>query len=275
VKRSSLRRLRQMLFCQEQLGQKPIWQIYEPALHALAECLFGAAARGKNPENVDPESIAQRLGMQSADAPTTQMVGSVAVLPILGVLQQKASWVTRYMGWTATEILERDVKAAIADSQVKGVILYCDSPGGVAVGNEEVARTIFQARGQKPIVAFVRGLCASAAYYLASAADRIVAGPSSTIGSIGTIWVHAEYSKLFAAMGIGVNVLRHGENKGIGNIYEPLTPAARAKLQKWIDDYGNQFEASVARGRGSARPTCEPSMARATRSWPRKPRAAE
>lgn len=250
MKRSSLRRLRQLLFCQEQLGQKPMWQIYEPALHALAECLFSEDSRRKKPEHVDPESIAQRLGMHSADAPTTQMVGPVAVLPILGVLQQKASWVTRYMGWTTTEILERDFKAAIADSQIKGIILYCDSPGGTAIGNEEVARTIHAARGSKPIVAFVRGLCASACYYLASQADKVFASPSSTIGSIGTIWVHAEYSKLFAAMGIGVSVLRHGENKGIGNIYEPLTPASRAKLQRWIDDYGNQFEAAVARGRG-------------------------
>lgn len=250
MKRHKLRRLRQTLF-----GQQPIWQIHEPALNALVELLYGPSARsakpdGARPDEPDPETVAQRLGMQSADAPTTQMVGHVAVLPILGVLQQKASWVTRYMGWTATEILERDFKAAIGDSQVKGIVLYCDSPGGTAVGNEEVARTIFQARGQKPIVAFVRGLCASACYYLAASADRIVASPSSTIGSIGTIWVHAEYSKLFQAMGVGVNVLRHGENKGIGNIYEPLTPAARAKLQKWIDDYGNQFEQAVARGRG-------------------------
>lgn len=245
MKRHSRRRLRHALFAQESL-----WQIHEPALQALCALLFAREDKESPEPKPDPESIAKRLGMQSADAPTTQMVGQIAVLPILGVLQQKASWVTRYMGWTATEILERDFRSAVADSQVKGIILYCDSPGGTAMGNEEVARTIHQARGKKPIVSFTRGLCASACYYLASQADKVYASPSSTIGSIGTIWTHAEYSKLFQAMGVGITILRHGANKGLGNIHEPLSPAARAKLQKWVDDYGAQFEAAVARGRG-------------------------
>jgi capsid assembly protease len=253
MKRRTLTRLREALFTRE-LTQQAIWQIHEPALQALVDLLLtersGRSAESGEISQPDPETIAQRLGMHASDAPTTQMVGQVAVLPILGVLQQKASWVTRYMGWTATEILERDFRAAIGDASVKAIVLYCDSPGGTAIGNEEVARTIFQARGTKPIVAFVRGLCASACYYLASAADKVIASPSSTVGSIGTIWTHFEYSKAFAAMGIGINVLRHGENKGIGNLYEPLKPEARAKLQKWIDDYGGQFEAAVARGRG-------------------------
>lgn len=245
MKRHSLRRLRAQLF-----GQGAAWQIHEPALEALMAWCYAPQAKGEQGAPPAKQVIAERLGMHAADAPTTQMVGQVAVLPIVGVLQQKASWFTRYMGWTATEILERDFKAAIADSQVKAIVLYCDSPGGTALGNEEVARTFLASRDKKPVVAFVRGLCASACYYLASAASKIVASPSSTIGSIGTIWVHAEYSKMFAAAGIGVSVLRHGANKGIGNQYEPLKPEAREKLQAWIDGYGNQFEAAVAKGRG-------------------------
>jgi hypothetical protein len=161
MKKHLRRRLKATL--SQMLQSEKCWAIHEPALH----CLVGALTLG--PE-LSPMGLAAAIGMDSNQPPTTQIVGNVAVLPICGVLSQKSNWLTRAMGWTATETLERDFREAAANSQIKAIVFYVDSPGGTAIGNEEVSRTIFAARDKKPTYSFVRGICASAAYYLASAA---------------------------------------------------------------------------------------------------------
>lgn len=178
------------------------------------------------------------------------MVGSTAVLPLTGLMFPEANFVTRYFGGTSTQQLEQDVYAALDDSRVKRIALLVNSPGGSALGNEELARTIYDARGGKPIVAAIRGMAASAAYYVASAAERMIATPSSPVGSIGVILYHAEFAKALEEAGITVNVIRHGENKGDGNQLEGLSKRARANLQEFVDAYGDQFDAAVARQRG-------------------------
>lgn len=244
MKRHALRRLR-AAFLEQQ-----VWAIYQPALEAMLETV---SPIGRTIESYGRKWMGgnvSRIESQSGDPPTTKYIGSVAVLPICGVLQAKPNIITRYFGGCSTEILERDFKAAIANDQVKSIVLYCDTPGGSALGNEEAARTMEGARGQKPIVAFVRGMCASAGYYLASAAERIIASPSSLIGSVGTILVHAEYAKALEEFGLGVTVLTYGDKKGHGNQFEKLSPAAKQTLQQLVDGYGKQFTEAVARQRG-------------------------
>lgn len=184
------------------------------------------------------------------DEPRIHMVGNTAVLPLTGLLMPSANIITRYFGGTSTQLFERDFRQALGDSRVRKIVLLADSPGGSALGNEEVAQTIYEARGVKPIDCFVRGMCASACYYIGSAASRIIASPSSPVGSIGTILFHTEFSKFYADLGVTVNVIRHGENKGHGNQDEALSPKARATLQEFVDNYGNQFDEAVARQRG-------------------------
>ncbi|MHB8973582.1 MAG: signal peptide peptidase SppA [Pirellulaceae bacterium] len=181
-----------------------------------------------------------------------QIVAGTAVIPLTGILQPKSNVITRYYGGTATMQVEQDCQRALADSQVKAIVLLVDSPGGSALGNEEVSRTIMAARGRKPITAFVRGMAASAAYYLASAADKIVASPSSTIGSIGTVLVHAEESKYDDRVGLKFTPIFHGQHKADGNPYEPLSEQSRQSLQRYVDGYGAQFVEAVARHRGIA-----------------------
>jgi signal peptide peptidase SppA len=228
----------------QMFASEQTWALHEPAIGGL----LGSLSLG---EDLDKPQIAAALNMASADPPGgMQIVGNVAVLGIFGVLSQKSNWITRALGWTTTEQLERDFKQALVDPNVKSIVFLVDSPGGSAIGNEEVAKTIFDARGTKPSYAFVRGIMASAAYYLASAAGAVYASPSSTIGSIGAVSTHIEYSKALAAEGIGATVIRSAPNKQLWNQFEPLSPAAKASLQAWVDSYGNQFEQAVARNRG-------------------------
>jgi len=216
------------------------WAIYQPALAEMIEFLQA------RPDG-DVES---RFGIQAESDSRMEIVGGVAVIPITGVLQPKPNAVTRYYGGTATSQIETDFRRAVGDSQVKAIVFLVDSPGGAAMGNEEVARTIFAGRGQKPITSFVRGYAASAAYYIASAADRIVASPSSSVGSIGAILYHEDDSKLFDEFGIKITPLFFGKHKADGNPYEKLSAQSRKSLQDYVTGYGEQFAAAVAKHRG-------------------------
>lgn len=189
-------------------------------------------------------------GEADASNPRRMMVGATAVLPIVGLIVQKPSWMTRFGYATSTEEVEAEFKTCLGDTRVKEIVFYADSPGGTAIGNEELWQAIRAAAGQKKISGYVRGLCASACFYLLSACPRIAASPSSVVGSIGVIQVSVEYSKMLAEEGITPTVITHGANKGAGNPYQPLTPAAKATLQKTVDDFGAMFVAAVARGRG-------------------------
>jgi hypothetical protein len=86
------------------------------------------------------------------------MVGNVAVLPIFGVLSQKSSWLTRALGWTATETLERDFREAIANSQVKAIVILRRFAGRHGHRQRRGQQDDCAARGKKPIYAFVRGI---------------------------------------------------------------------------------------------------------------------
>lgn len=230
----------------QMLSANECFAIHEPSLAALT----GLLTLGPR---VDESAVAAAIGVSpsvlAGESPTIQMAGNVAVIPVFGVLRPQATWLTQALGWTSTEQLTRDVQDAAQKPDVKAIVLLVDSPGGSTLGVEEAAQAIYNARGSKPIYAFVRGMGASAAYWIASAADAIYAQPSSIVGSIGAVSTHIEYAKALADDGIGVSVIRSAPNKQLWNPYEKLDGNARATLQKLVGDVGAQFEAAVARQR--------------------------
>jgi len=223
------------------------WAIYPPALQAMGSAVLADRAG----EAFDWSATAQ-FALRSESESKMQIVGDTAVIPITGVLVPRPNVITRYYGGTATEQIEADFRAALSNEQVKRIQFFVDSPGGSAIGNEEVARTIYAGRGAKRIESIIRGICASAAYYIASAADEIIASPSSMVGSIGTILMHVEISKAWEECGPKRTVIKHGENKGDGNMVEPLSAKAKGNLQALVDGYGTQFVAAVAKHRGTS-----------------------
>jgi ClpP class serine protease len=150
----------------QMLHAQQCWAIHEPALASLT----GLMTLGPK---LDEFAIAaaigtQTIGTQMADSAGIQMAGSVAVLPIFGVLQPQATWLTKALGWTSYEQLAADIRDAAGKAEVKAIILLVDSPGGSVLGAEEAAQAIYLARGSKPIYAFTRGMNASGAYWLSS-----------------------------------------------------------------------------------------------------------
>jgi signal peptide peptidase SppA len=193
---------------------------------------------------------ALEFGRQDEE-PTTSMINGTAVISVNGVLQEENSYLVK-AGYAASyQVIERDIKKAIADPQVQGVMLLLNTPGGSAIGVKRVADTIFAARGSKPIVAYCQGMCGSAGFYLMAAADRSYATADSLIGSIGTIYHHQDASKMMADYGVNVTVVTNDKSpkKGHGNAYEPLQGEAKKTLQGFINSYGDGFISDVAKYR--------------------------
>lgn len=150
----------------------------------------------------------------------------------------------------STLLLAQTMNALANDPEIGTIVLDIDSPGGVVTGTPEAADAIFAARKRKKVVALVNPLAASAAYWLASQAEEIIAVPSADIGSIGVFMMHTDCSKMMGDMGVKPTYIFAGKYKVEGNPYEPLTEEAKAYLQSEVDSIYAAFLKAVARGRG-------------------------
>lgn len=194
------------------------------------------------------EEIQARIG--NSRKPEQSAQGSVAILPIYGVMSQRMNMMAQVSGGTSTELLSRAFGDLVRDPQVGTIVLDIDSPGGDVFGTAELGDSIFNARGSKPIVAVANSLAASAAYWVASQADELVVTPSGQVGSIGVYTAHRDVSAALEQDGEKVTLISAGKYKVEANPYEPLSDEARAALQDRIDGYYTMFTQAVARGRG-------------------------
>jgi signal peptide peptidase SppA len=192
--------------------------------------------------------LATRIGAVQGPAERTE--GTVAVLPIFGTIVPRADLFSEFSGGTSAEVLTRKFRSLVNDPNVGAIVLDVDSPGGAVSGVEEVASEIFKARGSKPIIAVANHLAASAAYWIATAADELVVTPSGEVGSIGVFAGHQDISGALETEGVKITLVNAGKFKVEGNPYEPLSEEARAAIQSRVDDYYNAFTRDVARHRG-------------------------
>ena len=176
----------------------------------------------------------------------------VAVIPIHGVIAHRASAVGRLSSnvGTSVEHIRQDLETAMADDSVQAVVLDVDSPGGSVSGIDELATEIRAARDRKPIVASTDGLMASAAYYLASQADRVIATKSSMVGSIGVLMDGFGFTGLMDKLGVERRLMTAGVNKGFLDPFSPQTKPQRAHAQTLLDQIHQQFIQVVRDGRG-------------------------
>lgn len=223
------------------LCHKP-WAIHPPAMEELVAAAQ-ARTRGAGKTLAELKAIATKRKKYSG------INGSVAVLPLIGVIGHRYEDVYCY-GGTPTREFGMAFDAAIADPQVGAILIDVDSYGGSVYGCDELATKISNARGAKPIVAVANAACFSAAYYLASQASELVVTPSGQVGSIGVLQAHYDLSAMNERMGFKVTYVHAGKYKVEGNIDEPLGDEARAEMQRHVDNYYDMFVAAVARGRG-------------------------
>ena len=126
----------------------------------------------------------------------------VAIIPVLDTLVNRGAWLDSRSGLTSYEGIAAQLRAAGQDPDVRSVLLDISSPGGEAAGMAGLADLIRSVRQTKLITAFVNDMAASAAYGIASAASEIVISPTSIVGSIGVVMLHADRSGELAAQGV-------------------------------------------------------------------------
>lgn len=222
------------------------WALLPEKLAVITELIRERAEGHK----LSDEEIVARLGDdRDRGAAMPKTGGSIAVIPIHGVIAHRADSFEASSGGTSTELIGRMLNKVAADDEVGTIVLDIDSPGGSVEGVPELASKIAKLATKKPVIAHVNALAASAAYWLASQASEIVATPSGMAGSIGVYLLLVDQSEALAKEGITVNAISAGDNKLEGAPWAPLSDESRAHFQSQVNDVYGQFLAAVAKGR--------------------------
>lgn len=196
------------------------------------------------------ETLCATYGFERSDQDKSfAFAAGTAIIPIHGTL------INRYGGYyygyvTGYNFIRAQMAAAMVDDDVDRIILDVNSGGGQASGCFELADDIFNMRGEKPIMAVVDAHCYSAAYALASSADKIIVTPSGGAGSIGVISMHVDISKMLEDYGVVITLVTAGRHKADGHPYAPLPDGVREDMQATVDDAYDMFVGLVARNRG-------------------------
>jgi protease-4 len=153
----------------------------------------------------------------------------------------------------SAEFIVAAMRAAFEDEGAKAVVLLVNSPGGSPVQAGIVYDEIRRLKGKyrKPVYAVVEESCASAAYYIASAADRIFVDKASIVGSIGVLMEGFGFTGLMDKLGVERRLMTAGENKGFLDPFSPQTDKQRAYAQTMLDQIHRQFIDAVKAGRGA------------------------
>ena len=169
-----------------------------------------------------------------------------AIIPIHGPITARNTFFSLFAGGTSLETLAKDFREALSNEDVKSILFDIDSPGGVAVGPMEMAEMIYNARGRKPIYSYIGRNGSSAAYWLASATEKIIVNPSALVGSIGVVTT--------------IPVQEQPDQDGYKNIEivssnaalkrpDPKTKEGLAEIRRELDDLESTFIDSIAKYR--------------------------
>ena len=165
-----------------------------------------------------------------------QMVGDKATEDTSGALANSGD-IVRYL------------RKATDDPSIRAIVLRVNSPGGTPVAAEEIIDQINRTRAKKPVVISMGDMATSAAYFVSSQADRIVANPDTFTGSIGVIWVFRNKTKYYGDEGIDFYIAKSGNYKDLGSDWRGLSSGEKESVQGIINQSYSRFVQSVATGR--------------------------
>lgn len=141
------------------------------------------------------------------------------------------------------------MRAATDDQDVKAIVLRVNSPGGTPVAAEEIISQILKTRAVKPVIVSMGDVATSAAYYISSQTDRIVANPDTFTGSIGVIWVFKNKSRYYDEGGVSFYIAKSGNFKDLGSDWRGLTQGEKDYVNAIINESYDRFVENVAKGR--------------------------
>lgn len=215
------------------LIEQSLWAITDEGLNTL----MSVASRSN-----DLVALEKSLGQKPSYAHSSTVREGIGIVPLQGPTFKRANLFTAVSGATSYEIVLRDIHAMIESPEVKAILLNIDSPGGEANGCAELADHIYNARQLKPIYAYVGGLGASAAYWIASSCSKIYASETALLGSIGV--QSLVRSKEKSGEISFVSSVSPNKNR------DPGTEKGATEVQRTVDDLGAIFVQKIARNRG-------------------------
>ena len=184
------------------------------------------------------------VALQQSSSTTSKSAPHTAVVDIKGEIASGAE--------ASAEFVVAAMRSALEDEGSQALVLLINSPGGSPVQagiiNDEIVR--LKAKHNKPIYAVVEETCASAAYYIAAAADDIYVDKASIVGSIGVLMDGFGFTGTMEKLGVERRLLTAGENKGFLDPFSPQTETQRAYAQTMLNQIHQQFISVVKAGRG-------------------------
>ncbi len=174
--------------------------------------------------------------------------GNVALIRIKGEISNEEALFESNK--TAFDIVD-ELEKAKNDPLVSAVLLEINSAGGTPVATKQITNEILEVKKEKPVVAWISDVGASAGYYIASSASLVIADEDSLTGSIGTISIVPDYSGLLEKLGIGMRVFKSGEMKDMGSPFREMTDKEKEYLQQIVEQAKDDFKEKVIEYRGA------------------------
>lgn len=235
-------------------------QLLATRLAGFDRCFTGREVAAERKQRLAEARQAGSLALQgsgvdhveerAAARPIRAAKGKVGVIPVHGPVEQRLTSALMKLGGTSTEEVGAALDALLNDSSVEAIVLHVDSPGGGIYGVEELSDKIYAARGRKKIYAMADSLAASAAYWIATAAETVVVTPGGDVGSVGVYAIHVDKSKALEKEGLSVTLARAGKYKAEFAPFAPLGDATKGHLQEVVDGSYQKFLAALKRNRG-------------------------
>ena len=196
------------------------------------------------------ESMASRGFMPALQEITVEDgaagAGKIAVIPVQGIIytDDQTEW-----GTSMVDDIKNALQTASDDDNVKAVVLAVNSPGGEVTASDIIYHEVLKVQKKKPVVVAMTSLAASGAYYIACAADWIVANETTFTGSIGVIIQSLNYEGLFDKVGLDAVVFKSGKFKDMLSGSRPMTPEEQAYVESMVMQVYERFLGIVSRAR--------------------------
>lgn len=196
------------------------------------------------------ETVASRGFMQDLHEVSVEEgaagAGKIAVIPVQGIIytDDQTEW-----GTSMVDDIKNALQTAMEDDAVKAVVLAVNSPGGEVTASDIIYHEVRKVQRKKPVVVAMTSLAASGAYYIACAADWIVANETTFTGSIGVIIQSLNYEGLFDKVGLDAVVFRSGKFKDMLSGSRPITPEEQAYVEGMVMQVYERFLGIVSEAR--------------------------
>ncbi len=176
---------------------------------------------------------------EGGDLGLSGLGGNVGVVEMYGVITEESG-----------RPVIKQIEQWVDNSSIRAIVVHLDTPGGGVAISQEICDAIKRARDEKPVVAAMASVAASGGYYIACAADRVIANPGTVTGSIGVIFQYHTFNELMDKVGIGTETVKSGELKDVGSYSKPMTKKEELMVRSVVMDSYEQFVAAIAEGRG-------------------------